>query len=166
MRRAGPVVGVVARAAFVGDVGGLEDRSDCRRSRGVGRARVVDDAMQFLRVGQPPVAVAGVGQVFRPLQSLPPIELPVAPPAGLDGLSFLPALLGQPQRGHDYLFWKYGEKTAVRKGHWKAVRLSSGKTVELYDLSKDIGEQTDVADEHPEVVAQMEAIMEEAAKPR
>jgi len=37
--------------------------------------------------------------------------------------------------------------------------------VELYNLAKDIGETTDVADAHPEVVARIEALMEKAVEP-
>ncbi|MBN2132335.1 MAG: arylsulfatase, partial [Sedimentisphaerales bacterium] len=53
--------------------------------------------------------------------------LPV--PETIDGISMLPALLGQPQtRNHEYLYWDYGHvretfKQALRIGHWKAVRV-------------------------------------------
>ncbi len=47
---------------------------------------------------------------------------------------------------------------AIRKGQWKLVKLATlpGKT-ELFDLSKDPGEKTNVADQFPEVVADLEA---------
>ncbi|MFV1964408.1 MAG: arylsulfatase [Pirellulaceae bacterium] len=90
----------------------------------------------------------------------------VEPPEAIDGISFVPALIGSPQPRHDYLFWKYGKKTAVRKGKWKAVRLGDSKPTELYDLSTDIGEKQDVADRNPEVVARMQNIMTEAFQPR
>ena len=47
---------------------------------------------------------------------------------------------------------------AIRKGHWKLVKLATlpGKT-ELFDLSKDPGEKTNVADQFPKVVADLEA---------
>lgn len=87
------------------------------------------------------------------------------PPRGLDGISFLPTLLGRPQMGHEYLFWKYGQKTAVRKGRWKAVQLGPEKPIELYDLAEDIGENRDVAVQHPEMVAQVKTIIERATEP-
>jgi len=47
---------------------------------------------------------------------------------------------------------------AIRKGRWKLVKLATlpGKT-ELFDMSKDPGEKTNVADQFPEVVADLEA---------
>jgi len=36
------------------------------------------------------------------------------------------------------------------------VRPGQGKTLELYDLSKDIGETTDIAAQYPEVVTKIE----------
>jgi uncharacterized sulfatase len=80
-------------------------------------------------------------------------------PEEIDGISFLPTLLGEEQTGHDYLFWKFGNKTALRKGNWKAVRNKPNQPIELYDLQTDIGEERNVAAEHPEVVAEMEKRM-------
>ena len=95
----------------------------------------------------------------------------VEPPEGLDSISFLPTLLGQSekQKEHDYLYWEFyeqGSKQAVRMGKWKAVRqpMFTGKT-ELFDLSTDLGEENDVAAQHPDLVAKMEAIMAEAHVP-
>jgi arylsulfatase A-like enzyme len=47
-------------------------------------------------------------------------------------------------------------------GNWKAVRLAPNKPLELYDLKSDIGEQRNVAAEHPDVVAKMEACLKDA----
>ena len=84
------------------------------------------------------------------------------PPNDIDGISFLPTLLGknQKQKKHDYLYWEYaGRKQAVRMGNWKGVRLRPSKPIQLYDLSKDIREENDVAQNYPDVVRQIEAIM-------
>ncbi|MEA2063677.1 MAG: arylsulfatase [Gemmatimonadota bacterium] len=90
-------------------------------------------------------------------------------PAGSDGLSFLPTLLGTPgQCGHEYLYWEFhysgsrASKQAVRFGQWKAVRLSPSATIELYDLETDLGEQCDVAGAHPEIVARAGEMIEAA----
>jgi arylsulfatase A-like enzyme len=91
-------------------------------------------------------------------------------PENTDGISFLPTLYGKKkQRQHEYLYWEFheqGGKMAVRKAEWKAIRLNvnhSQKTiVELYDLSDDIREQHNVAEQHPEIVAEMLKIMQEA----
>lgn len=74
-----------------------------------------------------------------------------------DGASVLPAIKGQAGKGPRFLYWEFFEKgfeQAVRYGQWKAVK-AKGK-LELYDLSQDIGETTDVAVRHPDVVAKIE----------
>ncbi len=95
----------------------------------------------------------------------------IDPPAGLDGISYLPALLGQmdKQKAHAYLYWAFyerGGKQAVRMGKWKGVRNNVGRApdspLELYDLSADIGETKNVGAEHPEIVKKLDAYMKEA----
>jgi len=87
-------------------------------------------------------------------------------PENIDGISYLPAMLGQEQVVHDYLYWEFieqGGKQAVRKGDWKAVRLNVKKNpespIELYDLSSDTEEEHNIADKNPEIVKMMEDIM-------
>jgi len=88
-----------------------------------------------------------------------------AAPAGLDGVSLAPTLTGRPgeQQEHEYLYWEFHEgkasKQAVRMGDWKGVRLAPNQPLELYDLSRDLGEEHDVAAEHPEIVEKIEAIL-------
>jgi arylsulfatase A-like enzyme len=82
-------------------------------------------------------------------------------PPDIDGISYLPSLLGGKQNKHTYLFWRAGQKFAVRQGKWKAVRINNNSAIELYDLSTDVGEQHNVAAEHPELVIRFEALIEE-----
>ena len=98
----------------------------------------------------------------------------VAIPKDLDGISFLPILLGEntKQKTHEYLYWEFHEKggrQAVRKGKWKAVKYNVFKNpdgpLELYDLKIDQGEENNVASKHPEVVADMETILKTARTP-
>lgn len=94
-------------------------------------------------------------------------------PTNLDGISFLPTLLGQTdQPQHDYLYWEFHEKKgrqAIRKGNWKAVRYNvftePNAGPELYNLAEDIGEENNVADQHPEIVTEMKLLMEESRVP-
>ena len=78
----------------------------------------------------------------------------------VDGLSFLPSLIGKPQVPHGELFWRFGEKAAIREQHWKAVRLKRGAAVELYDLRLDLGERNNVASRFPEVALRLTQKME------
>ena len=92
-----------------------------------------------------------------------------APPEETDGISFVPTLLGQTakQKAHEFLYWEFspqGGKQAVRMGDWKGVRLNLQKNpkapFELYNLKDDLGETNNVAAAHPDVVAQMEEIIQ------
>jgi len=94
-------------------------------------------------------------------------------PDNIDGVSFAPTLLGRTERQTkpDYLYWEfaaYGGQQVVRKGNWKAMRRnmlrknSEPLKIFLYDLAKDPGEATDVAAEHPDVVADFAEIMQQA----
>jgi arylsulfatase A-like enzyme len=92
----------------------------------------------------------------------------VRPPAGIDGISVLPELLGEKQKNHEYLYWEFHERgfsQAVRFGWWKAIRLNKDKPVELYNLESDIGETRDVASDHPNLVKKAQHIMETARTP-
>jgi arylsulfatase A-like enzyme len=85
-------------------------------------------------------------------------------PEDIDGISFLPTLLGQvkKQKKHEHLYWEYKGKQAVRMGDWKAYRPGLEEPIELYNLADDIGEQKDVAAKHPDIVAQIEEILQTA----
>ena len=88
-----------------------------------------------------------------------------------DGISFLPTLLGQAQEAHDYLYWEfpaYKGQQAVRMGKWKGIRkniFEGNMEVELYNLEEDIQEQKNISALHPDIVAQITQIMEEAHEP-
>jgi arylsulfatase A-like enzyme len=95
-------------------------------------------------------------------------------PDGIDGISFLPTLLGDDasQRKHEYLYWEFSEqggKRAIRKGPWKLVQLQMGKpkpaAPQLYHLLDDPSETTNLAEENPQLVQQLTALMEQAHTP-
>jgi arylsulfatase A-like enzyme len=90
----------------------------------------------------------------------------VSVPSGIDGTTVMPTLTGQGSpKPHDFLYWEFheqGSKQAVRTGQWKAVRLRPGGPIELYDIKSDPGETKNVASEHPDVVARVEAYLKTA----
>lgn len=91
-------------------------------------------------------------------------------PAGLDGISVVPTLIGEPRAGrkqptHDYLYWEFHERgfqQAVRTGDWKAVRSKADGPLELFDLRTDIGERNDVAPAYPDIVSRIESYLDTA----
>ncbi|MBL8793371.1 MAG: arylsulfatase [Planctomycetia bacterium] len=100
-------------------------------------------------------------------------ELAVAKsPAGIDGISMVPALLGEkvagrPQTNHEFLYWEFHEggfKQAVRMGDWKLIRQPYGKepAPQLYNLKDDLGETKDLAAERKDIVARIEAYLKTA----
>jgi arylsulfatase A-like enzyme len=89
----------------------------------------------------------------------------VKPPEDIDGISMLPALFGRKQKSHEFLYWEFHERgfqQAVRMGDWKAVRKGTKQPIELYDLSKDLAETTDVARQNPGVVAEIDEYLRSA----
>jgi arylsulfatase A-like enzyme len=74
-------------------------------------------------------------------------------PEDVDGLSVLPALLGEDQDlSERTMYWELPKEVlhqAARRGEWKAVRMGPEGNVELYNLDADPGEQVDLAGEHP-----------------
>lgn len=101
------------------------------------------------------------------------LSMAVAPPiAHTDGLSILPLLKGEKQKPQNYFYWELhesGGRQAVRMGNWKGVKLNVSKDanapLELYDLSTDPDETTNVAAQHSDVVKKIEALMKEAYVP-
>ena len=70
-----------------------------------------------------------------------------------------------PSPNEDILINVEAFRGAVRKGDWKLVKIAllPGKT-ELFNLAKDPAETTNVADENPEVVRDLEARLMAYAK--
>jgi arylsulfatase len=96
----------------------------------------------------------------------------VATPQNVDGVSLLGELEGTaPSPKHEYLYWEFPNpvgQQAVRWGDWKGVRTELAKGPQrwqLFNLAADEFEAHDVADEHPEVVKQIEQIAAQAHVP-
>lgn len=94
-------------------------------------------------------------------------------PKTLDGITFAPTLRGRTadQKQHHYLYWEADGNNqeiveqAVRWKNWKTVRPTRGAPWELYDLETDVSEQRNVARDHADVIAGMDAICREAHTP-
>jgi arylsulfatase A-like enzyme len=77
-----------------------------------------------------------------------------------DSVNLLPYLTGEKSGApHERLFWRNGQLRAVREGRWKLVHLPK-QAPELYDLSADLAETTDLAAKHPADVARLGAALE------
>lgn len=96
-------------------------------------------------------------------------ELPTT--QGCDGLSMLPALKGEVQATHPYLYWEfpeYGGQQALRMGKWKAIIKNMQKgnqTIELFDLETDLQEQNDIAADHPALIDSIQGIFLKEHRP-
>ena len=98
----------------------------------------------------------------------------------LDGISFLPTLLGRgEQEQHDHLYWEFhhwngSHSQAVRiqnveGADWKAIRYfnkknKNGTQVELYNLTIDPGEKNDVADKNPDIIEKAHELFKNSRK--
>ncbi|MEM7654608.1 MAG: arylsulfatase [Bacteroidota bacterium] len=94
-------------------------------------------------------------------------------PAGTDGISYLPTLLGESQPKHEYLYWEFQagkgpyQQAVIQKG-WKAIRFKDaerGIYSELYELRADEGESENLVDTHPEKLQELIQLMEMASEP-
>ena len=91
----------------------------------------------------------------------------VQAPSGIDGISIVPAILGESAAGraqsnHDWLYWELVDregnpiKRAARRGDWKFAQNDMNDPVELYNLANDIGEALNLAAENPDLIAEFE----------
>lgn len=79
----------------------------------------------------------------------------------IDGCDLVPMLLhGEPSPRSIFFYYIRNNLEAVREGKWKLhVHKGDAPFSALYDLEQDCGEQRDVAAAHPEVVAQLQALL-------
>ena len=93
-----------------------------------------------------------------------------------DSKGMLDAWLGKSEKGREVML-EESFTLGIRKGNWKYIEPQRGKSPgwiknkkieggfgnedQLYNLTDDIGEQNNVAAEHPEVVEEMKKLLEE-----
>ncbi len=89
---------------------------------------------------------------------------PLPAAADSDGVDLLPFLRGENTAPpHDSLYWRSGEKAALRRGDWKIVRNPSGRREadwELYHLAADASEQHNRRSAEPARFAELLAAWE------
>lgn len=90
-------------------------------------------------------------------------------PAGLDSISFAATLAGRAreQKQHEFLYWEFHERgfhqAALHQGRWKGIRERSlSAPLALYDLKNDVAERSNVASQHPEIVAKIDGYLKNA----
>lgn len=95
----------------------------------------------------------------------------IKPEWNLDGVNLLPYLDGTKTGSpHEALYWRFGGQVAIRKGDWKLVKAATDEKpaaqlgskgsiegAELYNLTKDIGEQQNLAANEPAKVQELSA---------
>jgi arylsulfatase A-like enzyme len=93
--------------------------------------------------------------------------------AAPDSINALPAFLGDSPSGRETLV-EHAGGLAIRKGNWKFIAgpAAGGKkgakadtakapaTAQLFDLSKDLGETQNVISQHPQIAAELSALLQ------
>ena len=103
------------------------------------------------------------------------------PDEGVDSYSFLPILKGKTKSSRsDVIHHSVSGYFAIRKGKWKlcavngsggwlSPKINTGKAkaakklsdvYQLFDMSQDEGEQTNLADQHPEIVKELRSLLD------
>ena len=105
--------------------------------------RVYDRPVMSLDIHATAVAAAGA---------------PISPEWKLDGVNLLPYLLGENTgRPHETLYWRMGEKHAIRDGDWKLLVEQGATAPALFNLATDIGEKNNLAAAQPEKLKELVA---------
>lgn len=79
----------------------------------------------------------------------------------LDGVNLIPFLTGQRAGSpHEVLYWRMGGGTAyaIRRGSVKFVEPAGSKAPEIYDLSKDLSETSDIAANRQSDIAALQTL--------
>lgn len=102
-----------------------------------------------------------VSQTLLDLVGIPQVE-------GMEGISLLPPIYGVRERNYDTVYFSeatWQVKRAVRTDRWKLIRAIEpdphGRPMkELFDLAADPGEQVNIADARPDVVAELDGLLD------
>lgn len=96
------------------------------------------------------------------------LGLPAQPQQHVDGKSIVPVLSGKGDVDRDAIYWHFPHYSnhgmqspggAVRYKNYKLIEYYENNSVELYDLSNDIEELHDLADEQPEKAEELRQML-------
>lgn len=92
-----------------------------------------------------------------------PETYPGRQPLPLEGVSMLPTLQHGATDSERFLYWEHEGNCGVRRGDWKLVK-KHDQPWELFDMVADRTELTDLAAQHPEIVAEFSQVYEQWAQ--
>ena len=88
----------------------------------------------------------------------------ILPRTPLDGVDWLPFVTEQGEKRelkpHSTLFWKEGHLESVWHEGWKLIRCGRPRKVWLFDMGADPTEQTNLAQQHPRKVQELQALID------
>lgn len=80
-----------------------------------------------------------------------------------DGIDILPVLRGETGPVERNLYWRINRparrQRAIRSGGWKL--LQDADSLQLFDLSRDPGERTNLAGQHPDIVSRLRIMVDQ-----
>jgi arylsulfatase A-like enzyme len=82
----------------------------------------------------------------------------------IDGVDLMPYLTGEKSgQPHAVLFWRMGQRTAVRVGNWKLLRNRRRGQLQwqLYNLADNLAEQNDRGLQDADKVTELKRVWEE-----
>lgn len=150
---------------FIGDNGGPTGATTCKNDPlRAGKGQVYEGGIRIPYLMQYK-GHAPAGKTY----DKPVIALDIAPTsvalaggkatdAKFDGVDIMPYVTGKSGGvPHETLYWRYSPQWAIRKGDWKLLKMPGAKEVQLYNLSTDIAEKTDLASAKPDKVKELQA---------
>jgi arylsulfatase A-like enzyme len=91
------------------------------------------------------------------------------PSIPIDGVSLVPVLKGAARLNRDALYWHYPHFDidaaepggVIRRGDYKLIEFYTDHRFELYDLKKDLGETTNLAQKMPEKAKELHRMLDD-----
>lgn len=106
-----------------------------------------------------PAKIKGGRTLDFPLTSLDLMPTILAAAGGsidknLDGINLLPVVSGETPPPNRNLYWRFNKAWAIRDNEWKLV-CPEGKATQLFHLTEDVSEKTDLSTKQPEIAKRL-----------